>query len=130
MPVPRPLVTGSTRNCSPRLTKPLGLETTLLGVTDVLAVIGTDEDERLVLDELGRRGADRVTVLLDEEATDWAADESDTGAARRDRLALLLHAIERRTGAAVVGTVGRPEQLRGWRFDRVVRGAPSAQLAA
>ena len=99
-------------------------------MTDVLAVIGTDEDERLVLDELGRRGADRVTVLLDEDAAAWAADESDAGAARRDRLALLLHAIERRTGAAVVGTVGSSEQLRDWRFDRVVRSAPSTQLAA
>ncbi|MBV9357332.1 MAG: hypothetical protein JO023_17615 [Chloroflexi bacterium] len=99
-------------------------------MTDVLAVIGTDDDERLVLDELGRRRPDRITVLLEDEAADWATDETATGAARRDRLALLLHAIERLTGAAVVGTVGSSEQLRGWRFDRVVRAASSAQLAA
>ncbi len=99
-------------------------------MTDVLAVIGTDEDEHLVLDELRRRRADRVTVLLEEDAADWAADDSASGAARRNRLALLLHAIEQMTGAAVVGTVGSSEQLRGWRFDRVVRGAPSTPLAA
>lgn len=99
-------------------------------MTDVLAVISAEEDERSLLDELGRRSADRVTVLLEDSVADWAADESAAGAARRDRLARLLHAIERRTGAAVVGTVGSSEQLRGWRFDRVVRGAPTAQLAA
>ncbi len=99
-------------------------------MTDVLAVIKTQDDERPVLDELDRRRPDRVTVLLQDEAADWAADESVTGAALRDRLALLLYSIEQRTGAAVVGTVGSSEQLRGWRFDRVVRGAPSVQLAA
>lgn len=112
------------------MTNRLGRDLTLSGVTDVLAVIGTGEDERLVLDELGRRRADRVTVLLEEEAADWANDESEIGSARRDRLALLLHAIEQRTGAAVMGTVGSCEQLQGWRFDRVVRSAPNAQLAA
>ena len=37
-----------------------------------------------------------------------------------DRLARLLAAIEQRTGAVVVGLAGSREQLRGWRFDRIV----------
>jgi hypothetical protein len=40
--------------------------------------------------------------------------------ARRDRLAKLLTAIEQRTGAVVVGLAGSREQLKGWRFDRIV----------
>jgi hypothetical protein len=32
----------------------------------------------------------------------------------------LLTAIEQRTGAVVVGLAGSREQLRGWRFDRIV----------
>jgi len=36
----------------------------------------------------------------------------------RDRLARLLAAIERRTGAVVVGLAGDRSQLLGWRFDR------------
>ena len=124
------MLTRSTRNCSPRLTHPLGHETTLLDVTDVLAVIGADQDESPLLDELGRRCPHRVTVLLEDGVADWASDESEAGAARRDRLALLLRAIEQRTGAAVVGTVGSFEQLRGWRFDRVVGATRSVKLAA
>jgi hypothetical protein len=42
--------------------------------------------------------------------------------ALRDRIANLLAAIERRTGAVVVGLAGSREQLRGWRFDRIVGG--------
>jgi hypothetical protein len=37
--------------------------------------------------------------------------------------ARLLTAIEQRTGAVVVGLAGSREQLRGWRFDRVVGGS-------
>jgi hypothetical protein len=49
-------------------------------------------------------------------------DETDTGRALRDRLAALLHAIEQRTGAIVVGLAGDRDQLRGWRFDRIIGG--------
>jgi hypothetical protein len=91
-------------------------------MTDVLAIVGpADADDRLV-EQLARRPADRVTVLVDETAVDWAADESDTGRALRDRLARLLQAIESRTGAIVVGLAGSRDQLRGWRFDRIVGG--------
>jgi hypothetical protein len=36
------------------------------------------------------------------------------------RVASLVGAIERRTGADVVGLADSRSQLRGWRFDRVV----------
>ena len=91
-------------------------------MTDVLAIVGPPEYDEELLAQLGRRRADRVTVLIDEPASEWACDESDSGRAVRDRLARLLRAIERRTGAAVVGTAGDPAQLRGWRFDHVVDG--------
>ncbi len=64
----------------------------------------------------------RVTVLVQDGDRDWALDESGSGRALRDRLAELLHAIEQRTGAVVVGLAGDPDQLLGRRFDRVVGG--------
>jgi hypothetical protein len=89
-------------------------------MTDVLAIVGeADGDERL-LEQIARRPAHRVTVLVEEPAADWVRDESDAGRALRDRLARLLHAIETRTGAIVVGLAGSRDQLRGWRFDRIV----------
>jgi hypothetical protein len=63
-----------------------------------------------------------VTVLLEDGQNDWGSDESVRGRALRDRLAALLGAIEQATGAAVVGLAGSRDQLRGWRFDRVVGG--------
>jgi hypothetical protein len=99
-------------------------------MTDVLAVIRPHDTPAELLDELARRRPDRVTVLLEDEAADWGSDDSEAGVARRDRLAGLLHAIEDRTGAVVVGLAGDSDQLRGWRFDRVVRAHSGAQLAA
>jgi hypothetical protein len=91
-------------------------------MTDVLAIVGAAEADERLLEQIARRPADRVTVLVEDPAADWAADESDSGRALRDRLARLLHAIETRTGAIVVGLAGSREQLRGWRFDRIVGG--------
>jgi hypothetical protein len=101
-------------------------------MSDVLAVIRPEDGAAQLLDELARRRVDRVTVLLEEEddAPGWGSDDSEAGVARRDRLAVLLHAIEDRTGAVVVGLAGDSEQLRGWRFDRVVRSDSNAALAA
>lgn len=93
-------------------------------MTDVLAIVGpsdADTDDQL-LEEIARRRADRVTVLIEEQEPNWASDESESGRALRDRLARLLQAIEVRTGAIVVGLAGSREQLRGWRFDRIVGG--------
>lgn len=99
-------------------------------MTDVLAVIRPQDGAAEVLDELERRRPHRVTVLLEEEAPRWGSDDSEAGVARRERLATLLHAIEDRTGAVVVGLAGDSDQLRGWRFDRVVRLGADSRLAA
>ena len=99
-------------------------------MTDVLAVIRPEDGSEELLNGLTRCRPDRVTVLLDERAPDWGSDESEVGIARRDRLAALLQAIENRTGATVVGLAGDSDQLRGWRFDRVVRSKTGTPLAA
>ena len=88
-------------------------------MSDLLAVITSEDHDSELLAELERRHPDRVTVLVEGGNLD---DESDSGRASRDRLAALLHAIEERTGAIVVGLAGDREQLRGWRFDRIVGG--------
>jgi hypothetical protein len=99
-------------------------------MSDLLAIVGAFDADDQLLDEIERRHPDRVTVLVEEGDQDWAIDESRTGRALRDRLATLLRAIEERTGAVVVGLAGSRDQLRGWRFDRVVGGgAPTAPLA-
>jgi hypothetical protein len=91
-------------------------------MSDILAIVEeTNTDESLV-DEIVRRHPDRVTVLVEAGAPDWGSDDSALGRALRDRLAALLAAIEQRTGAVVVGLAGSREQLRGWRFDRVIGG--------
>ena len=91
-------------------------------MSDLLAIIGPPEGDEHILRELAQRHPDRVTVLMDEgQAGRREADGAPSGPSR-DRLARLLHAIERRTGAVVVGLAGSREQLRGWRFDRIVGG--------
>jgi len=88
-------------------------------MSDILAIVDeTNTDEQLV-EEIALRHPDRVTVLL-EETADADLDDSPRGRALSDRLARLLAAIEQRTGAVVVGLAGSREQLRGWRFDRIV----------
>jgi hypothetical protein len=91
-------------------------------MSDLLAIVGPSQSDDELLDEIARRHPDRVTVLVEDGDSDWAADESNRGIALRDRIANLLAAIERRTGAIVVGMAGSREQLRGWRFDRIVGG--------
>ena len=88
-------------------------------MSDLLAVITSEDRDDELLAELQWRHPDRVTVLV--EGGDLE-DESDSGRALRDRLAALLHAIEQRTGAIVVGLAGDRDQLRGWRFDRIIGG--------
>jgi hypothetical protein len=96
-------------------------------MSDLLAIVGPDDAEDELLEEIAHRRPDRVTVLVEDAERDWASDDSETGRAVRNRIAWLLSAIERRTGAVVVGLAGDRDQLVGWRFDRVVR-AP-ARLA-
>jgi len=91
-------------------------------MSDLLAIVDEAGTDEALLDEIVRRRPDRVTVLVESDAADWAFDESRVSLVIRDRLALLLAAIEARTGAVVVGLAGSREQLLGWRFDRVVGG--------
>jgi hypothetical protein len=92
-------------------------------MSELLAIVGPAEtDDEMLLEEIERRHPHRVTVLVEDGCEDWAMDESGTARALRDRLATLLRAIEDRTGAIVVGLAGSRDQLRGWRFDRVVGG--------
>jgi hypothetical protein len=89
-------------------------------MSDLLAIVGPADADDELLDEIAQRRPNRVTVLVEDTSPDWASDESEAGRAVRDRLARLLAAIERRTGAVVVGLAGDRDQLLGWRFDRVV----------
>jgi hypothetical protein len=91
-------------------------------MSDLLAIVGPEDADDELLEEIAHRRPDRVTVLVEDTSPDWALDESDAGRAVRDRLAVLLGLIEKRTGAAVVGLAGDRDQLLGWRFDRVVNG--------
>jgi hypothetical protein len=97
-------------------------------MSDLLAIVGAAEADQELLEDIAQRHPDRVTVLVEDGDETWGSDESETSRAVRDRLAELLHAIEQRTGASVVGLAGDRDQLAGWRFDRVVRS--HAPLAA
>jgi hypothetical protein len=99
-------------------------------MSDLLAIVDQTGSDDELLDEIERRHPDRVTVLLEDGRPDWGSDDSPRGRALRDRLAALLAAIEQRTGAVVVGLAGSRDQLRGWRFDRIVGGHGGAAPAA
>jgi len=95
----------------------------LLAITQITT---SDLDEDLV-EEVTRHRPSRVTILIQGADGGWASDESEFGQELRDRLAFLLAAIERTTGAAVVGVACDDDQLAGWRFDWTVRaGMPLA----
>jgi hypothetical protein len=91
-------------------------------MSDLLAIVGAQDSDEQLLAEIARRRPDRVTVLVEDGDPDLGGEDSSSGGAVRDRLAVLLRAIEQRTGAVVVGLAGSRSQLRGWRFDRVVGG--------
>jgi len=105
---------------------------------DVLAIVGSEEEDRQLVEAIAHLRPRRITLLVvdqPEAAASVAAGRiggsaSPAGqagaviAARRERAAKrisrLSRALERRTGAAIVGLAASREQLRGWRFDRVV----------
>jgi hypothetical protein len=91
-------------------------------MSDILAIVDQTNTDQQLVDEIARRHPDRVTVLVEDEQADWGSDDSPRSRALRDRIAQLLAAIEQRTGAVVVGLAGSRDQLRGWRFDRIVGG--------
>jgi len=95
----------------------------LLAITHRCA---SDDDGELIA-EVTRHRPSRVTILIEGADADWAQDETETGHELRDRLAFLLAAIERSTGATVAGIACDDHQIDGWRFDKTVRvGVPVA----
>jgi hypothetical protein len=91
-------------------------------MSDLLAIIEPNDRNEDLLDEIVRYRPDRVTVLVDGGEQGWGSEESETADATRARLAMILTAIELRTGASVIGLAGDRDQLEGWRFDRIVGG--------
>jgi hypothetical protein len=100
----------------------------LPSMSDLLAIFGSSDADADVLAEIAHLHPDRVTVLVEDNEADLVGEKSEEGDALRTRLAGLMTAIERDTGATVVGLAGDRSQLRGWRFDRAV--APQLPLAA
>jgi hypothetical protein len=92
-------------------------------MSDLLAIIDSIDTDEALLAEITRRHPARVTVLVEtSDAHGAAGDDASRRRVLADRVANLLAAIEARTGAVVVGLVESREQLRGWRFDRIIGG--------
>lgn len=91
-------------------------------MSDLLAIFGPSDSDAELISEIRRLHPTRVTVLIEDVEADWAFDETPTGMELRNRLAALMAAIERDTGATVTGLAGSRDQLLGWRFDREVTG--------
>lgn len=104
------------------------LENNAAVMSDLLAIFGSTDSDAEVVAKIAAYHPDRVTVLVEVGGADLMADDSGEGDALRNRLARLMAAIERLTGATVVGLAGDRSQLLGWRFDREVT-AP-LQIAA
>jgi hypothetical protein len=91
-------------------------------MSDLLAIFGPSDNDTYLISEISRLHPRRVTVLIEDVDANWAYDDSVAGVELRDRLAALMAAIERDTGAIVTGLAGSRDQLTGWRFDREVSG--------
>jgi hypothetical protein len=95
-------------------------------MSDLLAVFEPDDTaaDTEILDRIAAYRPDRVTILVAGDDPTLTRAGWDTSDVLRDRLAILLAAIERCTGATVVGLVGDRGQLDGWRFDRELGARP------
>jgi hypothetical protein len=90
----------------------------------ILLIAGPEgRDDELVV-AVAARHPRRVTVLIEAEDPSWGWSARQAAAARRDRLARLLTAVEQATGATVVGLVGRAAELDLRCFDAVLDGRP------
>jgi hypothetical protein len=87
-------------------------------MSDLLAIFGPAGSDTDLLDGIAAYRPTRVTLLLPGAQAELMQESSAQGDALRDRLAQLMAAIERDTGATVVGLAGERAQLEGWRFDR------------
>jgi hypothetical protein len=92
----------------------------LIAMSDLLAIFGPSDSDTDLINEISRLHPTRVTVLIEDVDANWAYDDSSAGVELRNRLAALMAAIERGTGAIVTGLAGSRDQLIGWRFDREV----------
>jgi class 3 adenylate cyclase len=97
-------------------------------MSDVLAIFGPADSDPELLEAIAISRPDRVTVLIEDAEASLVGEDSEAGAAVRDRLADLMAAIERSTGATVVGLAGDRSQLAGWPVDREL--TPRLPLAA
>jgi len=96
---------------------------------DILLIAGQEgRDDELVAAAAAHRPR-RVTVLIEGRDPSWGWSEHRVASARRDRLATLLTAVERATGATVVGLVGDAAALQLGGFDAIVGGS-TLQAAA
>jgi hypothetical protein len=91
-------------------------------MSDLLATFGPSDSDAELISEIARIHPTRVTVLIQDVDAGWAFDETPDGTELRTRLAALMAAIERDTGATVTGLAGSRDQLTGWRFDREITG--------
>lgn len=89
----------------------------------ILLIAGPDarDDAQLVAAAAALRPA-HVSVVIAGGDASWGWSDQRDAAARRDRLAHLLTAVEQATGATVVGLVGDPSELAHDRFDTVLGG--------
>ena len=94
----------------------------LIAMSDLLAIFGPSDSDSDLISEISRLHPGRVTVLIEDVDDNWAYDETAAGVDLRNRLAALMAAIERDTGATVTGLAGSRDQLVGWRFDREISG--------
>ena len=89
---------------------------------DILLIAGPEcRDDELVA-AVAARSPRRVTVLIEARDPSWSWSERRVASTRRDRLATLLTAVERATGATVVGLVGDLVELELGGFDGIVGG--------
>jgi hypothetical protein len=89
---------------------------------EILLIAGPDGHDDELVAAAAARHPGRVTVLIEATDPNWGWSERRVASARRDRLAALLTAVERATGATVVGFVGDPAELEPGRYDAIVGG--------
>lgn len=89
---------------------------------DLLIIAGPESEDDLLVAAAMAHSPQHVTVLITANDPSWGWSELRAARARRDRLARLLTAVERATGAAVVGLVGDPARIDDGRFDAVIGG--------
>lgn len=97
---------------------------------EILLIAGPEGRDDELVAAVAAHGPRRVTVLIEAHDPTWGWSSGSAAVARRDRLATLLTAVERATGASVVGLVGNVAELELRGFDAVVGRALPVHAAA